>query len=77
MNEIKTNKIELQNSQDDKILWSLAEVIRYTGWGENKAREIINRKDSDFTIRVGAKLYVHKKRFEQFLDKVAKYQIKL
>lgn len=62
---------------DNKLLWSLAEVIELTGWGESKTREILNRSDSDFTVRVGVKLYVNRKAFENFLDKVAKYQIKL
>ena len=59
----------------EKLLWSLAEVMELTGWGETKAREILNRKDSTFTVRVGAKLYVNRKAFENFLDRCAKHQI--
>ena len=77
MEEVKTTQNKPQTSQDDMLLWTLADVIKYTGLGENKAREILNRKDSDYTVRVGNKLFVNRKRFEQFLDKVAKYQIQL
>ena len=61
----------------DKLLWDLTEVMQVTGWGESKAREILNRKDSNYTVRVGAKLYVNRKSFEIFLDRCAKYQIKI
>ena len=60
---------------DEKLLWSLNEVIELTGWGQTKAREILNRPDSKFTVRVGAKLYVNRKAFVEFLDRCAKYQI--
>jgi hypothetical protein len=63
--------MELEN----KLLWSLSEVIELTGWGETKAREILNRRDSTFTVRVGNKLYVNRKAFENFLDRCAKHQI--
>ena len=63
--------MELEN----KLLWSLSEVIELTGWGETKTREILNRRDSTFTVRVGNKLYVNRKAFENFLDRCAKHQI--
>mgnify|MGYP003213784283 CR=1 FL=1 len=36
---------------------SVEEVCKYTGWGMTKTREILKRSDSDFTIRVGNRLY--------------------
>lgn len=60
---------------DEKLLWSLSEVMELTGWGQTKTREILNRPDSSFTVRVGAKLYVNRKAFVDFLDRCAKYQI--
>lgn len=36
---------------------SIEEVCEYTGWGMTKTREILKRSDSDFTIRVGNRLY--------------------
>ena len=42
----------------EKVLMSIKEVCEYTGWGMTKTREILKRSDSDFTIRVGNRLYV-------------------
>lgn len=36
---------------------SVEEVCKYTGWGMTKTREILKRIDSNFTIRVGNRLY--------------------
>lgn len=41
----------------EKVLMSIEEVCKYTGWGMTKTREILKRSDSDFTIRVGNRLY--------------------
>ena len=46
----------------EKVLMSIKEVCEYTGWGS----------DSDFTIRVGNRLYVNKKLFDDYLVKCAK-----
>ena len=43
----------------EKVLMSIKEVCEYTGWGMTKTREILKRSDSDFTIRVGNRLYVN------------------
>lgn len=59
----------------DKILMSLKEVCEYTGWGETKVREILKRDTSTFTVRLGNRLYVNKKLFEDYLNKCAKYHI--
>ena len=59
----------------DKILMSLKEVCEYTGWGETKVREILKRDTSKFTVRLGNRLYVNKKLFEDYLNKCAKYHI--
>lgn len=59
----------------DKALLSLNEVCEYTGWGRTKTREILKRNDGSFTVRVGNRLYVNKKKFDEYLDKCAKYQI--
>lgn len=59
----------------EKALLSLKEVCEYTGWKETKVRELLKRETSTFTIRLGNRLYVNKKLFDDFLDKCAKYQI--
>ena len=62
---------------DEKILLNVQEVCQYTGFGESKVRQILNRKDSTFTIRLGNKLYANKKLLEQWLEKCAKYQLSI
>lgn len=59
----------------EKALMSLIEVCEYTGWGKTKVREILNRPDSSFTVRLGNRLYVNKKLFDEYLERCAKYQI--
>lgn len=61
----------------EKILMSVKEVCDYTGWGETKIREILKREDSAFTIKMGNRLYVNKKMFDDYLNKCAKYKISI
>lgn len=61
----------------EKALLSLKEFCEYTGWGKTKARELLNREDSTFTVRLGNRLYVNKKLFDEYLEKCAKYQISI
>lgn len=61
----------------EKALLSLKEVCAYTGWKETKVREILKREDSTFTVRLGNRLYVNKKLFDEYLEKCAKYQIRI
>lgn len=62
---------------DDKLLLSLKEVCKLTGVGETKMREILKKNDGKFTVNVGNRLYVNRKIFQEYLDKCAKYQIKI
>ena len=59
----------------DKVLLSLNEVCEYTGWGKTKAREVLKRENSSFTVRVGNRLSVNKKLFDEYLERCAKYRI--
>lgn len=61
----------------ERTLMSLKEVCEYTGWGETKVRALLNRPTSTFTVRYGNRLYVHKKLFDEYLDRCAKYQISI
>ncbi len=61
----------------EKALLSLKEVCEYTGWKGTKVREILKRENSTFTVRLGNRLYVNKKLFDDYLEKCAKYQIKI
>ena len=59
----------------EKALMNLKEVCEYTGWGQTKARQILNRPESTFTIRVGNRIYVNKKMFDQYLEHCARGHI--
>ena len=59
----------------DKILLNINELCSYTGWGKTKAREILKRPNSPFTVCMGNRLYANKKLFDEYLEKCAKYQI--
>ena len=59
----------------EKRLLDINEVCEYTGWGKTKVREIVKRDDSKFTIKLGNKYYVDKKKFDNYLDNCIKYHI--
>lgn len=59
----------------EKALLNIDEFCEYVGIGKTKAREVLKRSDSPFTIRIGNRLYANKKLLDEYLDKCAKYQI--
>lgn len=59
----------------EKMLMSVKDVCEYTGWGETKVREIMKNPNHKFTIRLGNRLYADREKFEQFLDRCARYQL--
>lgn len=59
----------------EKALLSLKEVCEYTGWGQTKTRKLLKENEGGFAIRVGNRLYVHKKKFDEYLNRCAKYGI--
>ena len=61
----------------DKILLNTKEICEYTGLGMTKVREIVKKDTSNFTVRIGNRLYVDKKLFDNYIEKCAKYQIKI
>ena len=63
--------------KDDNYLLTLQEFCKYLGIKETKAREILKRPTSTFTVRIGNRLYANKKLLDEYLDKCAKYQIKM
>lgn len=61
----------------DKKFLTIKEICEYTGWGETKVREIVRRKDSTFTVKMGNRYYIDKKKFDDYLDNCMKYQIEV
>lgn len=61
----------------ERRFFTVKELCEYTGWGQTKIREILNRPDSKFTIRFGNRLYADKQKFDEYIDNCIKYQIKV
>lgn len=61
----------------DKLILNLEEVCEYTGWKKTKAREILKRSNSPFTIRYGNRLCADRILLEDYIHRCAKYQIKI
>ena len=66
-----------QDTTQDKMLLTIQDIMEMTGLGEKKVRKILKNPTSNFTIRNGNRLYAHKKLFEDYLEKCAKFQLTL
>lgn len=53
---------------EEKALLNLKEFCEYLGIGQTKAREILNNPKTKYVIRIGNRLYVHKKKLDKWLD---------
>jgi excisionase family DNA binding protein len=53
--------------QNDKILLNVKEVCEYLGIGQTKCRELLSNPNNGFTVRIGNRLYAHKKRLDEWL----------
>lgn len=51
----------------EKALLNVKEFCEYLGIGQTKARELLRNSQNGFTIRIGNKLYAHKKRVDSWL----------
>ena len=65
------------NNTLDSPLLTLKEFCEYLHIKETKGREILKRPNSTFTVRIGNRLYANKKLLDDYLDRCAKYQIKI
>ena len=55
----------------DKALLNVKEICEYLGLGDTKVRELLNRSDSPFTVRIGNRLYANKKILDSWLTKIS------
>ena len=60
----KKNDIKEENG---KLLLSVKETCELTGLSERTVRTIM--AENEFTVRIGRRTLVHKKKFEKWLDK--------
>ena len=57
--------------KEEKILLTVKELCDYLGLGETKVREILHDPSNNFTVRIGYRIYAHKRRLDQWLDLLA------
>lgn len=57
----------------EKRFLTVEELCQYTGWGKTKVRELLNSKNSSFTVRFGNRLYADKRRFDEYIDYCMRY----
>ncbi len=61
----------------DKKLLSVNEVCEYLGLGATKVREMLNSPTSTFTVRVGRRVMANRTLLDEYMDKAAKFQLKI
>ena len=61
----------------DKKLLSVNEVCEYLGLGATEVREMLNSPTSTFTVRVGRRVMANRTLLDEYMDKAAKFQLKI
>ena len=56
-----------EQEEPEKLLLSVKETCELTGLSERTVRTIM--AENEFTVRIGRRTLVHKKKFEKWLDK--------
>lgn len=55
----------------EKALLNVKEIKEYLGLGDTKVRELLNRPDSTFTVRIGNRLYANKLLLDSWLTRIS------
>ncbi|WFR55048.1 helix-turn-helix domain-containing protein [Anaerocolumna sp. AGMB13025] len=58
----------MQQYDYNKALLNLDEFCAYLGINKSKAREILDDSRNKFTVRIGNRLYAHKKKLDEWLE---------
>ena len=53
---------------EDKALLSVKEMCAYLSIGQTKCRELLANPANGFTVRIGNRLYAHKKHLDKWLE---------
>lgn len=53
----------------ERVLLDLKSFCVYAGIGQTKARELLKMPRNGFALKIGSKWYVHKERFDAWLEK--------
>ena len=68
---LKNRKEEMdkqKSSLEDKALLSVKEMCTYLSIGQTKCRELLADPANGFTVRIGNRLYAHKKHLDKWLE---------
>lgn len=55
--------------KEDKALLNIKEFCDYLGIGKTKARELLHDYNNGFTVRIGNRLYAHKRKLDEWLSR--------
>lgn len=53
----------------DKALLTVKEFSEYLNIGKTKARQLLLSPESTYTVRIGNRVYAHKKKLDEWLNK--------
>lgn len=68
LNNVENGDYEIKNKNVNKALLNLDEFCEYLGIGKTKARELLHDPKNRFTVRIGSRLYAHKKKLDEWLE---------
>lgn len=55
----------------EKALLNIAEMMEYTGWGENTVRSELNHPKCSYVVRKGNRLYANRKLLDKYLESIS------
>ena len=61
-------RLTQKNVLEDKALLSVKEMCTYLSIGQTKCRELLSNPANGFTVRIGNRLYAHKKHLDKWLE---------
>lgn len=61
-------RLTQKNVLEDKALLSVKEMCAYLSIGQTKCRELLSNPANGFTVRIGNRLYAHKKHLDKWLE---------
>ena len=57
-----------KNTLEEKALLNVKEMCIYLSIGQTKCRELLSNPANGFTVRIGNRLYAHKKQLDKWLE---------
>lgn len=57
---------------EEKLLLDVKDVCKLTGLCEKSVRKLLNTPQNHFTVKIGRRVFVHRKKFENWLENKTK-----